>query len=74
MSMPSVRVQIVQPIAGSDESAALDMNFEVTPGHWTGATVTQKTARCLIQGLQVALDEIEADQVRSRLADPDEHK
>lgn len=58
---PSVRVNIVQPIAGSLERAALDMNFEVTPGRWTGATVTPTTARAIIRELRASLAEIGED-------------
>ncbi|MEU4575968.1 hypothetical protein [Nonomuraea sp. NPDC023979] len=56
---PPAHVQIVPPIAGTDDVAALRFEVETTPCHSIGSVIRPSAARSLIRELQVALDEIE---------------
>ncbi|WP_433520104.1 hypothetical protein ACQP2T_63930 (plasmid) [Nonomuraea sp. CA-143628] len=55
---PSAHAQIVPPLAGTDDAAALRFEVETTPGHSIGSVIRPFAARCLIRELQTALNEI----------------
>lgn len=66
--------------ASSPNETTLDLAFPLTPGHRTGARVSQQTARDLIEELQRGLADIDAAKVRRmeefgawlvRLGDPE---
>lgn len=53
-------VKIAPGFASSPDEPSIDFRIPTTPGHGTGAGISQETARELIKGLQAALDDIAA--------------